>query len=61
MGFGRSVSKDPVSAVSATDVIGELQMREASLERELKQLQEECRRRLDKIAEGLDGVICISP
>uniref|UniRef100_A0A663FA40 Tubulin epsilon and delta complex 1 n=1 Tax=Aquila chrysaetos chrysaetos TaxID=223781 RepID=A0A663FA40_AQUCH len=61
MGFGRSVSKEPVSAVSATEVIRELQMREASLERELKQLQEECRQRLDEIAEGLDGVICISP
>ncbi|KAM7106296.1 tubulin epsilon and delta complex protein 1 isoform 5-T5 [Ciconia maguari] len=60
-GFSRSVSKEPVSAVSATEVIRELQMREASLERELKQLQEECRQRLDEIAEGLDGVICISP
>ncbi|KAM6305606.1 tubulin epsilon and delta complex protein 1 [Aegotheles albertisi] len=61
MGYGRSVSKEPVSAVTATEVIRELQKREASLERELKQLQEECRQRLDKIAEGLDGVICISP
>ncbi|NXJ68901.1 TEDC1 protein, partial [Rostratula benghalensis] len=61
MGFHRSVSKEPVPAVSATEVIRELQMREASLERELKQLQEECRRRLDEIAEGLDGVICVSP
>ncbi|XP_055580669.1 tubulin epsilon and delta complex protein 1 isoform X2 [Falco cherrug] len=61
MGFSRSVSKEPVSAVSATEVIRDLQMREASLERELKQLQEECRQRLDEIAEGLDGVICISP
>ncbi|XP_056211834.1 tubulin epsilon and delta complex protein 1 isoform X4 [Falco biarmicus] len=60
-GFSRSVSKEPVSAVSATEVIRDLQMREASLERELKQLQEECRQRLDEIAEGLDGVICISP
>ncbi|XP_010011302.1 PREDICTED: uncharacterized protein C14orf80 homolog [Nestor notabilis] len=61
MVFGRSVSKESVSAVSATEVIRELQMREASLERELKQLQEECRQRLDEVAEGLDGVICISP
>ncbi|XP_054690158.1 tubulin epsilon and delta complex protein 1 isoform X3 [Grus americana] len=60
-GFSRSVSREPVSAVSATEVIRELQMREASLERELKQLQQECRQRLDEIAEGLDGVICISP
>ncbi|XP_055671331.1 tubulin epsilon and delta complex protein 1 isoform X4 [Falco peregrinus] len=60
-GFSRSVSKEPVSAVSATEVIRDLQMREASLERELKHLQEECRQRLDEIAEGLDGVICISP
>ncbi|NXI69148.1 TEDC1 protein, partial [Anseranas semipalmata] len=61
IGFSRSVSKEPVPAVSATEVIRELQMREASLHRELKQLQEECRQRLDEIAEGLDGVICISP
>ncbi|NXI49293.1 TEDC1 protein, partial [Chloroceryle aenea] len=61
MGLGRAVSKEPVSAVGATEVIRELQMREASLGRELKQLQEECRQRLDGIAEGLDGVICISP
>uniref|UniRef100_A0A8B9EKP0 Tubulin epsilon and delta complex 1 n=1 Tax=Anser cygnoides TaxID=8845 RepID=A0A8B9EKP0_ANSCY len=57
----RSVSKEPAPAVSATEVIRELQMREASLQRELKQLREECRQRLDEIAEGLDGVICISP
>ncbi|XP_069718565.1 tubulin epsilon and delta complex protein 1 [Phaenicophaeus curvirostris] len=61
MGFSESVAKEPVPAISATEVIRELQMREASLEREMKQLQEECRQRLDKIAEGLDGVICISP
>uniref|UniRef100_A0A8D0KRP1 Tubulin epsilon and delta complex 1 n=1 Tax=Strix occidentalis caurina TaxID=311401 RepID=A0A8D0KRP1_STROC len=57
-------SKHPASKTgfgSATEVIRELQMREASLERELKQLREECRQRLDEIAEGLDGVICISP
>ncbi|XP_074953260.1 tubulin epsilon and delta complex protein 1 isoform X4 [Phalacrocorax aristotelis] len=60
-GSGRSISKESVSAVSATEVIRELQMREASLEKELKQLQEECRQRLGEIAEGLDGVICISP
>ncbi|XP_074764343.1 tubulin epsilon and delta complex protein 1 isoform X1 [Athene noctua] len=60
-GFGRSIFKEHVSAVSATEVIRELQMREASLDRELKQLREECRQRLDEIAEGLDGVICISP
>lgn len=61
-GFGQSqVSKEPVSAISATEVIRELQMREASLQRELEQLREECRQRLDEIAEGLEGVICISP
>ncbi|NWI92019.1 TEDC1 protein, partial [Pitta sordida] len=60
-GFGQCVSKEPVPAVSATEVIRELQMREASLQRELEQLREECRHRLDDIAEGLDGVICISP
>ncbi|XP_033920306.1 tubulin epsilon and delta complex protein 1 isoform X3 [Melopsittacus undulatus] len=61
MVFGRSVSKESVSTVSATEVIRELQIREASLARELKQLQEESRQRLDEVAEGLDGVICISP
>ncbi|XP_071421696.1 tubulin epsilon and delta complex protein 1 [Pithys albifrons albifrons] len=61
MGFGQSVSKEPVSAVSAMEVTRELQMREASLQRELEQLREECRHRLDEIAEGLDGMICISP
>ncbi|KAM9543869.1 tubulin epsilon and delta complex protein 1 isoform 2-T2 [Guaruba guarouba] len=61
MVFGRSVSKESFSTVSATEVIRELQMREASLVRELKQLQEECRQRLNEVAEGLDGVICISP
>ncbi|NXY59405.1 TEDC1 protein, partial [Callaeas wilsoni] len=61
MGFGQSASKEPVSAVSATEVIRELRMREASLQRELEQLREECRQRLDEIAEGLEGVICISP
>ncbi|NXE94223.1 TEDC1 protein, partial [Menura novaehollandiae] len=60
-GFGQSVSQQPVSAVSAPEVIRELQMREASLQRELEQLREECRQRLGEIAEGLEGVICISP
>ncbi|NWW84603.1 TEDC1 protein, partial [Rhynochetos jubatus] len=60
-GLGRCVSKEPVSAVSAAEVVRELQVREASLERELEQLREECRQRLDAVAEGLDGVICISP
>ncbi|XP_010181853.1 PREDICTED: uncharacterized protein C14orf80 homolog, partial [Mesitornis unicolor] len=60
-GFGRSVSKEPVLAVSAPEVIRELQRREASLERELERLREECRQRLDAVAEGLDGVICVSP
>ncbi|XP_065600208.1 tubulin epsilon and delta complex protein 1 [Cyrtonyx montezumae] len=60
-GFGGSVSKEPVPAVSATEVIRELRMREASLQRELKKLKGECKQRLDEIAERLDGVICISP
>ncbi|NWX85757.1 TEDC1 protein, partial [Nothoprocta pentlandii] len=58
---GRSVSKEPVPSVSATEVIRELQVRKASLERELKWLQDECRQRMDEIAQGLDGVICVSP
>ncbi|NXN98932.1 TEDC1 protein, partial [Rhinopomastus cyanomelas] len=60
-GLSGSGCTEPVSAVSAADVISELRTREASLARELKQLQEECRQRLDAIAEGLDGVICIAP
>lgn len=60
-GSARSVSKGPVSAVSAAEVIRELRLREASLERELRQLQGECRQRLAAVAEGLDGVICITP
>ncbi|NXM71479.1 TEDC1 protein, partial [Serilophus lunatus] len=60
-GCGQPVSKEPVPAVRATEVIRELQRREASLQRELEQLREECRHRLDGVAEGLDGVICISP
>ncbi|NXG84866.1 TEDC1 protein, partial [Stercorarius parasiticus] len=60
-GFSGCVSKEPVSAVSAAEVIRDLQLREASLGRELKQLQKECRQRLDEIAEGLDGVICVPP
>uniref|UniRef100_A0A8C3SBX5 Tubulin epsilon and delta complex 1 n=1 Tax=Chelydra serpentina TaxID=8475 RepID=A0A8C3SBX5_CHESE len=42
-------------------VISKLQMEEATLKRELKRLQEECRHKLDEIAEGLVGVICIPP
>ncbi|NWR52925.1 TEDC1 protein, partial [Regulus satrapa] len=60
-GFGGSVSKEAVVAVSAAEVIGELQVREASLQRELQQLREECCHRLGEIAEGLEGVIFISP
>ncbi|XP_050819239.1 tubulin epsilon and delta complex protein 1 [Gopherus flavomarginatus] len=61
-GFLRSVSKEPsTNVVNATEVISELQMEEATLKRELKRLQEECRHKLDEIAEGLVGVICIPP
>ncbi|RMC08318.1 hypothetical protein DUI87_14559 [Hirundo rustica rustica] len=60
MGLGGCVSKEAVSAVSAAEVIRELQVREASLQRELEQLRQECRHRLDEIAGGLEGVICIS-
>ncbi|NWQ99320.1 TEDC1 protein, partial [Paradoxornis webbianus] len=61
VGFGGCVSKEAVSAVGAAEVIRELQVRETSLQRELEQLRQECRHRLDEIAEGLQGVICISP
>ncbi|NXM51890.1 TEDC1 protein, partial [Illadopsis cleaveri] len=61
MGFGGCVSRKAVSAVGAAEVIRELQVREASLQRELQQLRQQCRHRLQEIAEGLEGVICISP
>ncbi|NXR67587.1 TEDC1 protein, partial [Rhadina sibilatrix] len=61
MGFAQGVSKEAVAAVSAAEVIRELQVREASLQRELEQLRQQCRHRLEGIAEGLEGVICISP
>ncbi|NXU62788.1 TEDC1 protein, partial [Horornis vulcanius] len=61
MGFSQCVSREAVSAVSAAEVIRELQVREASLQRELEQLRQECRHRLEEIAEGLEGVICVSP
>ncbi|XP_037762246.1 tubulin epsilon and delta complex protein 1 isoform X4 [Chelonia mydas] len=61
-GFLSTVSKEPITnVVNATDVISKLQMEEATLKRELKRLQEECRHKLDEIAEGLVGVICIPP
>ncbi|NWI06600.1 TEDC1 protein, partial [Tichodroma muraria] len=60
-GFGGSVSKEAAPAVRAAEVSKELQVREASLQRELRQLRDECRHRLEEIAEGLEGVICISP
>ncbi|NWI39776.1 TEDC1 protein, partial [Picathartes gymnocephalus] len=61
VGRGQCVPKEAVSAVSAAEVIRELQVREASLQRELEQLRDECRHRLGEIAEGLEGVICVSP
>ncbi|NXF22153.1 TEDC1 protein, partial [Rhodinocichla rosea] len=61
MAFGQCVSKEAAAAFSAAEVIRELQVREASLQRELQQLQQQCRTKLDGIAEGLEGVICISP
>ncbi|NXA80553.1 TEDC1 protein, partial [Thryothorus ludovicianus] len=58
---GGSVSREAAPAVRAAEVSRELQVREASLQRELQQLRDESRRRLEEIAEGLEGVICISP
>ncbi|XP_030311240.1 tubulin epsilon and delta complex protein 1 [Calypte anna] len=57
----RCVPKEAVSGVSAAEVSRELQVKQGRLKRELEKLQEECRQRLEEIAEGLDGVICISP
>ncbi|NWS36635.1 TEDC1 protein, partial [Polioptila caerulea] len=59
--LGESVSREAAPAVRAAEVSRELQVREASLQRELQQLRDESRRRLEEIAEGLEGVICISP
>uniref|UniRef100_A0A8C6YV88 Tubulin epsilon and delta complex 1 n=1 Tax=Nothoprocta perdicaria TaxID=30464 RepID=A0A8C6YV88_NOTPE len=61
-GSGRLVFRSKDSAgTTGSEVIRELQVRKASLERELKQLRDECRQRMDEIAQGLDGVICVSP
>ncbi|XP_064283530.1 tubulin epsilon and delta complex protein 1 isoform X7 [Passer domesticus] len=60
-GCGQRVSREAVVAASAAEVIRELQVREASLQRELQQLRQQCRHRLAGIAEGWEGVICISP
>lgn len=60
-GCGQRECKDAVGAVSAAEVLRELQVREARLQGELQQLQERCRRRLGAIAEGSEGVICVSP
>ncbi|XP_074859193.1 tubulin epsilon and delta complex protein 1 isoform X2 [Carettochelys insculpta] len=58
----RPVLDEPISqALHATEVISDLRRKEAALERELMQLQEEYRQKLDEIAEGLVGVICIPP
>uniref|UniRef100_A0A7M4DYA9 Tubulin epsilon and delta complex 1 n=1 Tax=Crocodylus porosus TaxID=8502 RepID=A0A7M4DYA9_CROPO len=60
----RLVFKDKHPAlmnVSASELVNELRMREGRLEKELKQLQEECRHKLTEIVDGLDGVICIPP
>ncbi|MEE6492005.1 hypothetical protein FKM82_016445 [Ascaphus truei] len=57
-----SVHKDlNTRAVSAPELIKELQKTGLNMEAELRRLQEECRCRLDDIAEGLEGVICIPP
>lgn len=61
MPLGQCGSKEAAAAVSAAEVIRELQVREASLQRELQQLRQQCRHRLDGIAEGLEGVICVFP
>ncbi|XP_075469600.1 tubulin epsilon and delta complex protein 1 isoform X2 [Ascaphus truei] len=57
-----SVHKDlNTRAVSAPELIKKLQKTGLNMEAELQRLQEECRCRLDDIAEGLEGVICIPP
>ncbi|NWY70266.1 TEDC1 protein, partial [Erithacus rubecula] len=60
-GTAGCVPKEAVPAVGAAEVIRELQGREASLQAELQQLREQSRRRMQAIAEGWEGVICISP
>uniref|UniRef100_A0A7M4DYG6 Tubulin epsilon and delta complex 1 n=1 Tax=Crocodylus porosus TaxID=8502 RepID=A0A7M4DYG6_CROPO len=61
MSFSRSRAKEALMNVSASELVNELRMREGRLEKELKQLQEECRHKLTEIVDGLDGVICIPP
>ncbi|KAL2301720.1 hypothetical protein Nmel_011111, partial [Mimus melanotis] len=60
-GMAGSVPREAVPALSAAGVIRELQGREASLQRELQQLREQCRQHLQGIAQGWQGVICVSP
>ncbi|KAM7047102.1 tubulin epsilon and delta complex protein 1 [Acridotheres tristis] len=60
-GTAGSVPREAVPALSAAGVIRELQGRQASLQRELQQLREQCRQRLQGIAQGWQGVICVSP
>ncbi|XP_025049302.1 tubulin epsilon and delta complex protein 1 [Alligator sinensis] len=61
MGFGRSRAKEALMNVSASELINELRMKEARLEKELKQLQEECRHKLTEVVDGMDSMICIPP
>ncbi|KAG8449707.1 hypothetical protein GDO86_016376 [Hymenochirus boettgeri] len=49
------------NSVYAKEMVKELQETSANLQMELQSLQEECRCRLDEIAEGFEGIICIPP
>ncbi|XP_030071183.1 tubulin epsilon and delta complex protein 1 isoform X2 [Microcaecilia unicolor] len=61
-GFTKSVNRQSsVDVIKATEVLSELRRKEVKLEKEFKKLQKECRKKLDEIAESMDGVICIPP
>ncbi|XP_069493488.1 tubulin epsilon and delta complex protein 1 [Ambystoma mexicanum] len=54
--------KDPsLKTLCAKDVISVLQTKGNAVEKELKLLQEECRSKLEAMAEGFEGVVCIPP
>ncbi|XP_078515700.1 tubulin epsilon and delta complex protein 1 [Lissotriton helveticus] len=54
--------KDPsMKDLHATEVIRVLRVKGDALEKELRQLQEECRTKLEAIAEAFEGVVCIPP
>ncbi|KAJ1103756.1 hypothetical protein NDU88_001177 [Pleurodeles waltl] len=61
-GTAGSGHKDPsMKDLHATEVISALREKGNAMEKELRQLQEECRSKLEAIAEAFQGVVCIPP